>query len=157
MNQILTRAALWAVLAAIVGTASWIVLGSTLEPLVRTKSLNDVLTFWLPRVIAGFYFGGFVALVAIVPHFILFAAWLVVTRRFPRLEESVGRKAFSSLLLAVPFVATVVACYAAPTGDSGPLGFTAFAVLPLVLLSTWTGILLARLALDSGRARMLTT
>ncbi len=145
----LIRASLWAVLAAIAATAVWIVLVATFAPLVSGDSLNEMVRWWSTRALAGLYYGGFIAAVAIVPHILVFASWIVLTKRFSHLERTRLRLVLASFVLALPFVAVVFASYAAPTGSLGPFWSEALEALPWVLLSTWGGILLPRLLVHS--------
>ena len=102
---------------------------------------------------AAIYFGGLIAAVALIPHILLFAAWLHLVRRWPQLERTHARIILSALMLALPFVIVVFASYAAPIGSLGPFWAEAFLALPWVLLCTWGGILLPRLLVRSLNAR----
>ena len=149
----LKRAALWALLAAVLATALWALITATLPPLISGEGPRALARAWLPRAEAGIYFGGVLAVMAIVPHAVLFALWLAVARRHPALEQTTLQVAGASLALALPFTLVVFGSYAAPSYGLGPFWADAFEALPWVLLSSWGGIFLARLLVPTLRPK----
>lgn len=145
------RASAWAVLAAVLGTALWILFVATAAPLVEGKPFRDIAGFWMARAIAAFYFGGTVAALAIIPHALLFTAWFTVIGRYPTWRRRVGNRSIGSLVLSVPFVVAVFGSYAAPSHGLGPFWLEAFVAIPWILLSTWGGIFLARVVIESQK------
>jgi len=147
--SLLLRVLAWALVAAVLGTVLWSALIATVAPLLAGQGVRQIIGWWSTRAIAAFHFGGFVAVLAIIPHALLFAGWLTIINRRPALQRSVGRRAVSSLLLSLPLVLVVFASFAAPSYGLGPFWSEAFGALPWVLLSTWGGIFLARLLIES--------
>ena len=145
------RALAWAVLAAVLGTTIWAALIATVAPLVAGEGVRQIIGWWSTRAVAAFYFGGFVAALAIVPQTLLFTAWFTATTRLPQLRRRVGGLAISSLVLALPLVIVVFACFAAPSAGLGPFWSEALRALPWVWASAWGGILCARRLLESRR------
>jgi len=154
-TSVFIRPSLWALLAAICGTVVWILLVATVAPLVAGDGIGKMAGWWSTRAIAGFYFGGFIAALAIVPHALLFSAWLLVMRRYPILQRRIGGPSLSSLLLSLPLVLVVFGSFAAPSFGLGPFWSEAFNALPWVLLSTWGGIFFGQVLVRSRDHRQL--
>ena len=142
------RAFAWALLAAVFGTVFWILLVATVAPLVGGEGPGKMIGWWTTRSDLALYFGGFIAVLAIVPHAVLFAGWQAIVHRRPACQRSIGRPVISSFLLSLPLVIVVFVGYAARSYGLGPFWSEAFGALPWVLLSTWGGILLARRLLE---------
>ena len=147
----LGRGALWSLLAALVATALWALFTATLAPLVSGEGPRTLARLWTTRVRLAIDFGGFVALMAIIPHALLLSLWLRFRNRFATSEHTPLRVAITSLILALPFTVIVFGSYAAPSYGLGPFWEKAFATLPWVLLSTWGGILLPRFVVRALR------
>ncbi len=147
----LSRGVLWALFAAVVATALWALFTATLAPLVSGEAPHALARFWTTRVKLAVYFGGFIALLAVLPYALLLAIWLKVRSRVPSLEQTPLRVALTSFILTLPVTLVVFGSYAAPTHGLGPFWGSAFAALPWVLLSAWGGILLPRLLVPALR------
>ena len=149
----LGRGALWALLAAVAATVLWALFTATLAPLVSGESLHTLATSWTTRAKLGIYFGGAIALLAVIPYSLLLALWLAVRRRRPGLEQTPLRVTITSSVLSLPLTFVVFGSYAAPTYTLGPFWKEAFATLPWVLLSAWGGILIPRAMVPALRIR----
>ncbi len=143
-RKILARAALWSALSALVGTILWSFAAATLAVFPAGDPLAGPAEAWFSRLVLGAAFGGFVAVVAVPPYFLIFCLWQALVLRAPTLEATPLRVCISSLALALPCVAAVFLAYAAPSGALGPFWSEAFGSLPSTFVGAWGGIWLPR-------------
>src|SRR6266853_2054875 len=144
-NSAAARAALWTLLAALTGIVLYSLGFATFGQALLGSDANPFGWSWFTLLHASAVIAAFVALLTLLPCYLLFLVWLVITARSSKLESTPLHLAATSLLLALPLVLTVFASYAAPTGSLGPFWSEAFGSVPVVLLSVWGAVLLPRI------------
>jgi len=143
--------ALWAAGASAVGTVLWALLTATVAPVVDGEPWRQIADLWTVRIWGYIYFGGFVALLAAVPHTVLFGGWLTACEIWPRIEGSTFRRVLACLVLALPFTAFMFNSYAGQPFGMAPSWGTALRALPWVAISAAGGILCTRLMIRQLR------
>ncbi len=137
---------IWAVLGSVIATGTWAIITALLE-LRRGVSLG-----WLPPAfVAGLFFGGFVALLSLVPYWALLLAYATVFARRPEIEKSRRRFLTVALGLALPVAIVVFLEFLDPGSPFGAFWGPALLAGPAALVSTWIGIASPRLLIPSLR------
>ena len=148
MNAFLRRLALpalaWSVLSALCGTLAWSVLSAIVAFAEYPRPASAIVGLW-----AGVLFGGFIALVAVLPYWALFIAWGAFVTRNPALEANAKHVIRAAFAMAVPLAIVVFFSFLDPGNPNGPFWHEALVGGPMTLLSTWVGILLPRITVRS--------
>ncbi|MEL7834261.1 hypothetical protein [Fodinibius sp. Rm-B-1B1-1] len=140
---------IWAISAAILGTMVWATVISIFEPLLRGETIDQILSLIVYSLISGVYFGGFIALITVIPYSLLFYGFLKLASKKPSIDFYKKQVVLTSFLLALPFTLVVFFSYVLPTGNLGFSWSDGFSALPWVLISAWAGILLPRFIISS--------
>jgi|GEM_PF-3117969 len=138
----------WAVLAAVIGTACWILLLTIIHPLTLGESLNEIINFSGNRAIGALYFGGFIAFLSSVPYSLIFVIYLTFKDKLWLSNKTKLEITISTLVLSLPLVITVFISTVMPTGSLGPFWSRGFELSSWVLIAAWIGILISKLLIN---------
>ncbi|MEL7834280.1 hypothetical protein [Fodinibius sp. Rm-B-1B1-1] len=138
----------WSVLAAVIGTACWILLLTIIHPLTLGESLTEIINHSKSTAIGALYFGGFIAFLFSIPYSLIFIIYLTFKGKFWLSDKTKVENAISTFVLSLPLVITVFISTVMPTGSLGPFWRRGFELSSWVLIAAWVGILISRLLIN---------
>ena len=144
--QLVLGTFLWAVLGAACATLTW----ATLNGMLAVTRGVDV-TWFITGFVAGLYFGGFVALLFLVPYWCLLLVYVALLSRRRINERRTAEFLLVAFSLALPVALIVFISFLDPWSPLGPFWDTAPIAGPMALVSTWAGIVAPRLLIPSLR------
>jgi hypothetical protein len=137
---------IWAVLGTAIATVTWAAITGVLV-LTEGRSLG-----WVPPAFrAGIFYGGFVALLSLVPYWVLFLFYARLLARRPTIEATVPRFLRTAFWLALPVALVVFISFLEPWSPFGAFWGQALGAGPVALISAWIGIATPRLLIRSWR------
>jgi len=139
----------WAFIAALIGAICWILILTFIHPLVLGESLEEIIRFSESRIVGAFYFGGFIAVLCIVPYSFFFFIYIKLKEKFNLSGQTKLQNGITSFILSLPLVITVFISTVIPTGSLGPFWSRAFELATWVLIATWCAILISKLLVNS--------
>jgi hypothetical protein len=126
---------LWALVGSACATGTWATLNGVYAA-VRGSSLE----WFASGFVGGLYFGGFVALLLLVPYWGLLLAFVALIASRPSFVGNANRFMTAAFLLALPGGIVVFLSFLAPWSPLGPFWDPAVVAGPMALLSTWCGL-----------------
>ena len=136
----------WAVLGATCATGVW----ATLNGIYG--AVQGASPAWFPAAfVVGLYFGGFVALLLLVPYWALLFGYVILLARRPAIESNTRQFLLVAFYLSIPVATVVFVSFLDPWSPLGPFWDETLIAGPMALASTWSGIVIPRLVIPSMR------